>query len=317
MKRNKINLTTLQQLLQEERNKVSYEHAIQGFKNHLTIQGKSEKTISQYLYLCKEFQMYLADNYSDCISDIYLINEEIMEGYFMHLQHKGLKANTINLKNVALSSLFQYCIKKDYMKSNAMKEIKKIPVKKTIHNELLKEDLQTMLNYCLHKDRVYKYVWLRRYTTLLLLSTLGLRKSELIALKINNLTFTKDGGLLQVIGEKTYESTRTLYIPKKLADVLSIYLMERGNVDNDYLFLSIDNKPLDGKAIEYEIRRLARKVNIPYNVSPHSLRRFAITKLVRDGVPSSIIRSISGHKSSSMLDVYYTSSLEDQKKYLS
>lgn len=177
---------------------------------------------------------------------------------------------------------------------------------------LLKEDLTVMLSHC--PDTLKG----KRDAALLLLGFCGaLRRSELVAVKVEDLEFTAQGIVLNLPRSKTDQTGqgRKIGIPKgrgRICPVMAVngWLMHLGS-EVEPLFRSITkggiigNDNLSDKAVADIIKHYAAQAGLnPERYSGHSLRAGLATSAAQHGISSWKIRAQTGHKSDAMLTRY-------------
>ncbi len=179
---------------------------------------------------------------------------------------------------------------------------------------LLKEDLTVMLSHI--PDTIKG----KRDRALLLLGFCGaLRRSELVAIRAEDLEFTSQGIILTIPRSKTDQDGRgrKVAIPKgcgKICPVeeINIWLLYSGAITRcSYVFPSIRkngdlaNTALSTRAVADIIKYYAKKAGLdPERYSGHSLRAGLATSAAQHGISSWKIREQTGHQSDAMLARY-------------
>ena len=145
-----------------------------------------------------------------------------------------------------------------------------------------------------------------------LLAGTGLRIGEALGLKTSDLS--SDSRMLHVRRSvwrgkeqepKTPNAIRTVDIPEALARVLRSYATGR----NGYLFATSKGRPFMPRNVLRVMHDTGKRVGL------HSLRRFRLTWLRRNGVPKDLERSWMGHAPEEVGDLY--SKLEDDVEFRS
>lgn len=147
------------------------------------------------------------------------------------------------------------------------------------------------------------------YEIPLLLATLGLRRSEICALTLddldgNTLTINKalvlneEDKFVLKYNAKTEEGNRKIYIPDAVADLIR----EQG-----YIY-----KRHPGKISEH-LEAIQKNLGIP-KFSMHKLRHYYASMSHALGIPDSYIMQAGGWKSDSVLKGVYRHAMEDKKK---
>ena len=134
----------------------------------------------------------------------------------------------------------------------------------------------------------------------------GLRVSELVTLRINDLYF--DDGFIRVLGKGDKE--RLVPVGALSIKAVNIYLEHhRNNLyakkgDNDILFLNHRKGRLSRSAVFDLVKKLALQVGIKKNISPHTLRHSFATHLMERGANIRSVQDMLGHVSISTTEIY-------------
>jgi integrase/recombinase XerD len=130
-----------------------------------------------------------------------------------------------------------------------------------------------------------------------LLYSLGLRVSELISLKIYDVTDT----YVKVTGKGNKE--RKIPISSYVTLFLDRYLAKRTSAC-EVLLLDDKNKPLTRQMVFYRLKILAKKVGISKQISPHCFRHSFATHLLEGGADLRVIQELLGHSHINTTDIY-------------
>lgn len=137
----------------------------------------------------------------------------------------------------------------------------------------------------------------------------GLRVSELVDLKINNVHF--DAGFLQVIGKGNKE--RLVPIGRDAMKYLTIYLNDvRGKAPHKpvqkgfeaTVFLNRNGRKLTRVMIFTIIKNLALSVGLNKVISPHTFRHSFATHLIEGGADLRAVQEMLGHESITTTEIY-------------
>ncbi|WP_237390720.1 tyrosine-type recombinase/integrase [Fulvivirga sediminis] len=132
-----------------------------------------------------------------------------------------------------------------------------------------------------------------------LLYSVGLRRSELLNLKISDI----DGERMQIRIEnaKGGKDRYTLLGKNVLEDLRQYYKQWR---PQQYLIEGQNGGPYSGKSVVNVVKEAARRAKIQKNVVPHMLRHSFATHLLEDGVNLRQIQLLLGHNSTKTTEVY-------------
>lgn len=177
---------------------------------------------------------------------------------------------------------------------------------------LLKDDMILLLSHT--RDNLKG----RRDRALLLLGfCAALRRSELAAVRVEDLEFTAQGIILTIPRSKTDQTGqgRRIGIPRgrgRICPVGSVGLwLQQSSIESGALFRAVtkggilSGNALSDRAIADIIKHYAGKAGLnPERYSGHSLRAGLATSAAQNGVSSWKIRAQTGHRSDAMLARY-------------
>src|SRR5690606_20945956 len=134
----------------------------------------------------------------------------------------------------------------------------------------------------------------------------GLRVSELVELKLNNIYF--DVGFLRVIGKGNKE--RLVPLGRDAMKYLKIYIDEiRVHVPvkkgfESHVFLNRFGKKISRVSIFTIIKSLAQAIGLKKTISPHTFRHSFATHLIEGGADLRAVQEMLGHESITTTEIY-------------
>lgn len=130
----------------------------------------------------------------------------------------------------------------------------------------------------------------------------GLRVTELVTLRINDLFFGE--GYVRVIGKG--DKQRLVPISSAARDKIQLYMEFRRpeKPSEPTLFLNNRGKPLTRVMVFMIIRQAAERAGITKSISPHTLRHSYATHLLEGGANIRQVQELLGHESISTTEVY-------------
>jgi integrase/recombinase XerD len=134
----------------------------------------------------------------------------------------------------------------------------------------------------------------------------GLRVSELVGLRLNNVYF--DIGFLRIIGKGNKE--RLVPIGREALKFVKIYTQEiRIHLDikpghENTLFLNRRGQKLSRVMIFTIIKSLAKATGLRKNISPHTFRHSFATHLIEGGADLRAVQDMLGHESITTTEIY-------------
>lgn len=275
--------------------------------------GSSIKTIDSYRYAF----IYLLEFYSeekgifaDKLSLSDLTPENLTEFYCWLETAKGNGVSTRNQRHSAMNSFFKFLIyeKPDYL--SEYQQILRIPFKKAPQKEisyLKTEGVKALMD----EIPINRTNGLRDYIILMILYSTGIRVSELIEIKVKDLSLAKPSTLL-VHGK----NNKSRYVPlmKDTLPPLQQYMKkmeyDRPEKMEEWLFVNHMKEKFTRQGICYIIRKYALRARnknpdlIPKDMSPHKMRHTAAMDLVSSGVDLIYIRDFLGHESVKTTEIY-------------
>jgi integrase/recombinase XerD len=215
---------------------------------------------------------------------------------FIAKEYKDNKANSTNTKICNIKAFFQWLQDEGYIVQNPARNLLPVkePYRRRGHVEEI--DLEKMREQCIStRDKVLFEM---------LIST-GCRVSELSNATIDKINWSENS--MTVIGKGDKE--RTVLFSTKTRLYLENYINERGKagINSNYLFVAC-KKPygnLGPHSIEKDIKRIAERAGITYNVFPHLMRHTFATIGVNQNVPVHILQKLMGHNSPAVTEKYY------------
>ena len=272
---------------------------IADFIQEFLVQFLSEDTKTAYIKDLKFFFDFLRSG-NVLISHPSEIQSYHFQLYRDHLIEKGLASATINRRLVCIRSFIKWAVASRLMDHNPLDTIK-LPKVQTESPTVAFDDEEVvrMINapdIQTHKGRTHRLI-------MVLLFNLGLRRSELVNIKLFQLFQDRGHMVLRIHGkgDKVRLVPLNQYVQEEIQDYLN-HLRSKG-VDlggEDYLLQtelsSKNDKPMDGSTIYRVIERYAKSLGINKAVSPHSCRATVISHLL-DTQNSAIrdVASFAGH----------------------
>jgi integrase/recombinase XerD len=134
----------------------------------------------------------------------------------------------------------------------------------------------------------------------------GLRVSELVTLKLNNIYF--DVGFLRVIGKGNKErlvpiGRDAMKYLKIYIDEIRVHLPKQKGFETD-VFLNRRGKRLSRVTVFTMIKALASAIGLKKAISPHTFRHSFATHLIEGGADLRAVQEMLGHESITTTEIY-------------
>lgn len=266
------------------------------FKTYLLIDKKySNETIDSYMNDLYKYYQYIKQKNLN-ISNIK--RKDIM-GYTKYLRQKQLSTNSINHNISVLRTFYKFLVISNRFVTDPIEYLEVPRLRKTLPKVLSYDEVKSLLDI----DLLNKYSY-RNKAMLELMYATGLRVSELVNLKLNDIDLEMD--LLRTIGKGSKE--RIIPIGDYAIYFVKIYINEyRSQLlkeNTDYVFLNNHGKKLSRQSFYKLVKELAIKKNIKTEFSPHTLRHSFATHLLDRGADIVSIKEMLGHSSLSTTQIY-------------
>ncbi|WP_298614499.1 tyrosine-type recombinase/integrase [uncultured Odoribacter sp.] len=240
------------------------------------------------------------------VKDFPDITSKIIREWIVILMSKGHKATTTRRKLSVLRTLFKYLMREGRLSEDPTETIllpktgRRLPVFVPDYqmDELLDSD-EFQGGFRELRDRL---VLLTAYYT-------GMRRSELVGLKVRDIDFA--GKSLVITGKGNKQ--RLLPLANELLEDMQCYLEEREKrvqQEHGYFFITDKGTPVYDKFIYRLVVRYLGKVTTLSKRSPHVLRHTFATQLLNNGACIEAIRALLGHTDLSATQIYTHNSFE-------
>jgi site-specific recombinase XerD len=131
----------------------------------------------------------------------------------------------------------------------------------------------------------------------------GLRLHELCQLNVDSITVTErqlPNGQTVTLGEGEVlgkgRKRRRFVIGLEALTALSTYLQSRPSTTEAALFVSERRTRMSGRAIQHAVQTWCRRLGLAH-IHVHALRHSFCTRMINAGMPSAVLRELSGHAS--------------------
>lgn len=285
-----------------------------------------------YLKGVKRFSSRTVEVYSDVLASFGsftglslpegLDSRSVREYSVFLLDKRSLDPRTVNLHLSVLSGFSKWMVREGLMKENPVRAVPRPKVGARLpefyREESMKEYLRSTAFFSCAQGCVpenYTAV-LSRLIVSLLYST-GLRRSELISLRVSDLDLSRKTLTVRGKGDKM----RQIPLVGSVIEELSLYLelvlsMNLRNVSGEESLLLT---PKGGKLYPVFVERVVKQelggvAQITQRRSPHVLRHTLATELLDDGADLESIKELLGHSSLAATQVYTHNSMEKLRK---
>ncbi len=265
---------------------------------------------SEYLRIEKRHSAHTVDGYCRDLTrfsrafpgaQINALTTADIRRFLLLLREEKLSASSIARSLSSIKSFFRYLYEDQQIDKNPA-EILETPGRWRILPDILSlADVDKLLN-C---PDITTPIGLRNQAMLEILYATGMRVSELISVKGNNLDLVS--GCLRTLGKGSKERIIPIgqVAKKSLEDYLlnSRPVLARGE-KVEGLFLTRRRKVMTRQGFWKILKGYVRQSNIKVNVSPHTLRHAFATHLLERGADLRSVQQMLGHSDISTTQIY-------------
>lgn len=284
--------------------------SFQAFTDYLQLEKKySPHTVTAYFKDLEDFKLFASKEYQ--YSEIVNVNYSIVRSWIVSLVDSGISNRTVNRKISSLKTYYKFLLKTGQIEINplakhkALKTSKKIQVpfsEKEIMNVM--EMLQAENNFESLRDRLIVELF---YST-------GIRRAELINVKLNDISFAQK--TIKVLGKRNKE--RIIPLLPSVLNTINVYLRFRDQLENkkdsNYLFLTQKGVKVYETLVYRIINSYFSKTSEKVKKSPHILRHSFATHLLNEGADINAVKELLGHSSLASTQVYTQNSIAKLKE---
>lgn len=259
-----------------------------------------------YLQYERKLSKNTINSYKNDLNDYNLFfNGNIKNNKYKDIEKYLNSIQNLNTRSIAhritvINSFYNFLVDDKIINENPCTNITSPKLPKKLPNYLTEEEVNKLLDINLLTP--YDY---RNKAMLELLYGTGLRISELINLKINDIDI--HNCFIRVFGKGKKE--RIVPISDIVIKYLEIYINEYRNLIlknkiSDYLFISNAGTNISRQGFFKILKQECKKSGIEKNVSPHVLRHSFATHLLKHGANLRVIQELLGHEDISTTQIY-------------
>ena len=267
------------------------------YLDYLTVEkGLAKNSLSSYGTDLRKFAAYLADKKIE----LEAVERIDIVRYFQKLRTAGISSRSVARALAAIRGMFRFLVAERHLKHDPTENLENPKLWTTLPKSLQASEVEALLR----SPDLSTAAGLRDSAMLELLYATGLRVSELIHVKIEDLVL--DAGFLRTFGKGSKE--RIVPFGDSARDAIVAY-MERGRAEfvkapDPHLFLSNRGRPMSRQSFWMKIVRYARQAGIPARISPHVLRHSFATHLLENGADLRSVQMMLGHSDISTTQIY-------------
>ena len=283
--------------------------SLHSFKNYISFEKRfSPHTVKAYEADISRALDYIASTFD--IQDVAEIRHTHLRSWIVDLVSQKLEPRSINRKMSSVRAYFRFLLRGEFVKVNPAARLKAMKLPRRLPVYLQEKETEALL---LERPLTSSFSQLRDHQILATFYATGMRRSELINLKIQDVDLTTYTYRVMGKGGKT----RLIPYAAEHHDQLLNYFETRAEKFpglSQNLFLTDKGKKLYPKFVYNLVRRHLAIISTIDKKGPHTLRHTFATHLANQGADLNAIKDLLGHASLSATQIYTHNSIEKLKK---
>ena len=275
------------------------------FESYLSVEkGLSRNTVGSYLLDMKAFSEFLSESGRGLGS----FTRDDIVNYIGRLKDAGYSASSICRLISSVKGFCKFLIIERVVSEDPSEAIRTPKQWERLPKALSIGDIRKLL-----ETEVRNSMFVRDSAMLELLYSSGLRVSEIISIKVNDINF--ESGFLRVVGKGSKE--RVVPMNRRAAEKIKRYMHElrpgllKGG-QSPYLFLTNRGMPMTRQRFWQALKILGNVAGI--SLTPHTLRHTFATHLLDGGADLRSVQKMLGHSDISTTQIYTKVSADRLRK---
>jgi len=283
---------------------VNWELHIKHFSSYLKLERSlSENSIEAYMHDVELLRQFVELTFEK-LSPLKISSKHLQE-FLKYINELGMSAYSQARILSGIKAFYKYLLFEELIDKDPTSLIEGPKLGRKLPDTLSYHEIEALLNAI----DLSTAEGSRNRAMLEVLYSSGLRVSELVDLKLNNIFF--DEGFLKVVGKGNKE--RLVPIGRDAMKYLKIYKDEiRAKPPHkqaqkgfeSYVFLNRYGKKLTRVMVFTIIKNLVKQIGLKKNVSPHTFRHSFATHLIEGGADLRAVQEMLGHESITTTEIY-------------
>ncbi len=219
-----------------------------------------------------------------------------MRYYIVKLSQQEYSKNSIRRNISAVSSFFNYLVKKSLLTNNPVALVDSIKKDQYLPEFLYVEEVKMLVAAC--NMRKYK---LRDKLIVMMLFYNGLRVSELTSINVTDIS----GNKVKIVGKGRKD--RLIILSKTIRNLIDEYVSKERSLlvgSTNRLFVNHQGGALTPRGVRYIITEISKASELDKQVYPHMLRHSFATYFLTHGSDLRTVQTFLGHENISTTQVY-------------
>ncbi|MEQ8217580.1 MAG: tyrosine-type recombinase/integrase [Arenibacter sp.] len=284
--------------------------SIESFIAYLSLEKNySPHTTKAYQNDIVEFKNFCRQEYS--LEDIAQVSYNLIRSWIVSLVESGVSNRSVNRKMASLKAYYKFLLGVGILTINPLSKHKALKTSKKIEIPFSEMEMEDVLSQIPFENN---FEGKRDKLIIELLYTTGIRRAELIGLKVKDVDF--QAMTIKVLGKRNKE--RIIPLLEATKELFLEYNIERSALkvieDDAYIFLSGKGNKMYETLVYRIINKYFSLVSAKVKKSPHILRHTFATHLLNKGADLNSVKELLGHSSLASTQVYTHNSIAELKK---
>lgn len=268
---------------------------------NINLRNLSENSVKAYSLDLRDFLNFsFKESVVVLKSDLSDISGHTIRLWILSLRNKSVKASSLSRKISSLKNFFHWLENSHNIFNSAISKLDSPKKDSKLPRPIAVNDIKNLFS-AFENKKEKRWIISRNQAIFLLLYTCGLRISEAINMKTNELPLNSSV-LVKGKGKK-----------ERMVPILNIANQAIENYtkqcpypisNSEYVFLGIRGNRMLPRSFQKAMERARNSIGLPSSTTPHSLRHSYATHLLNAGTDLRSIQKLLGHSSLSSTQIY-------------
>lgn len=284
--------------------------SIESFISYLSLEKNySPHTTKAYHNDIVEFENFCRQQFN--LEDIAQVSYNLIRSWIVSLVESGVSNRSVNRKIASLKAYYKFLLGVGILTINPLSKHKALKTSKKIEIPFSETEMEDVLSQIPFENN---FEGKRNKLIIELLYTTGIRRAELIGLKVRDVDY--QAMTIKVLGKRNKE--RIIPLLGVTKELFLEYNLERRTLsviqDEAYIFLTDKGNKMYETLVYRIINKYFSLVSAKVKKSPHILRHTFATHLLNKGADLNSVKELLGHSSLASTQVYTHNSIAELKK---